>query len=182
MIKPAGYLINFPEGVEGDTGIVYNYVMAANGLYLVCGSPLLKANICIAPTVVRGLEPIAEFVILTKGKIPISLLDLALSVAFSKPDKEVYMAVAWEDGYHLKVPQQARKEASVQYNVMTNVVMDIHTHGALPPFFSTTDNADNQGFRLDLVIGSLLEEHEEIIARIGIYGYYAAVDIGEVFE
>jgi len=45
------------------------------------------------------------------------------------------------------------------------------------------DNADEQGFRpRSLVIGCLLAEREEILVRIGIYGYYADVEIGEIFE
>ena len=107
---------------------------------------------------------------------------MALSVAFANPGREAYLAVAWEDGYHLKIPDQKGEPGSVKYAVMSNTIMDIHTHGALPPFFSRDDNADEQGFRLSLVIGCLLAEREEILVRIGIYGYYAEVEIGEVFE
>lgn len=181
MNKPAGCLINHPGGLEGSSGIVYDYIMAENGLFVQCSSPLLEARVQIAEAHIRGLAPMERLVELPKGKIPASFLELVLSVAFISPTKEVYMAVAWEGSYHLKVPNQARETASVQYDVMSNVVMDIHTHGALPPFFSPDDNADEQGFRLSMVIGNLLAEREEVMVRVGVYGYFAPVTMEEVF-
>jgi PRTRC genetic system protein A len=181
MNKPAGYLTNYPEGLEGDRGLVYDYALTGNGLFLRCRNDLLSATIQIAETPIRGLACMERQIELKKGKIPSTFLDLALSVAYANPSNEVYLAVAWEDGYHLKIPEQAREPGMVKYAVTSNTVMDIHTHGVLPPFFSSYDDADEQGFRLSLVIGSLLAEREEIMLRIGIYGYYAAVDIGEVF-
>jgi PRTRC genetic system protein A len=180
MNKPVGYLINTKDGLQGEEGIIYNYIFAANGVFLHCHNELLDATINISEAQIRGLASLERKIELKKGKIPSSFLNLALSVAFANPGREAYLAVAWEDGYHLKIPDQTAEPGSVKYAVMSNNIMDIHTHGALPPFFSSDDNADEQGFRLSLVIGSLLAEREEIMLRIGIYCYYAAVDIGEV--
>ena len=182
MNKPVGYLMNTKDGLQGEDGIIYNYIFAVNGVFLHCHNDLLDATIRISEAQIRGLAYLECKVELKKGKIPSSFLDLALSVAFANPGREAYLAVAWEDGYHLKIPDQTGEPGSVKYAVMSNTLMDIHTHGALPPFFSSDDNADEQGFRLSLIIGSLLAEREEILVRIGIYGYYADVKISEVFE
>jgi PRTRC genetic system protein A len=182
MNIPVGYLVNSKDGLQGDDGIIYNYIFAVNGVFLHCHNELLDATIKISEAQIRGLVYLERKFELKKGKIPSSFLDMALSVAFANPGREAYLAVAWEDGYHLKIPDQTGEPGSVKYAVMSNTIMDIHTHGALPPFFSSDDDADEQGFRLSLVIGSLLAEREEILVRIGIYGYYADLEIGEVFK
>ena len=56
----------------------------------------LAATVCIAPCEIRGLAPLKEDIQLLHGKIPLYLLNLALSVLIAKPDIEQYLAITWE--------------------------------------------------------------------------------------
>ena len=156
MPKPAGYLTNTKTGLQGERGFIYDYILAENGLFLEARSLLLEARICIAPAVIRGLAPLEEKVSLPKGKVPGHLYELALSVLYTDPYRECYLAVTWDGEYHLKMPAQERKEDKVEYAVLPNTLVDIHSHGTRPAFFSQDlDDQDEQGFRLSLVAGKL---------------------------
>jgi PRTRC genetic system protein A len=181
-MKPAGYLINTKTGLQGERGFIYDYIFAENGVFLEARSPLLEARICIAPVSIRGLAPADERITLTKGRIPGYIYDLALSVLCTDPYRECYLAVTWDGEYHIKMPAQERKEAKVEYSVMSNTLVDIHSHAAMGAFYSLKDDEDDKGFRLSLVAGKLDTMTPEMEMRLVMYGYYAPVAIEEVFD
>jgi hypothetical protein len=51
----------------------------------------------------------------------------------------------------------------------------------LDPFFSRTDNKDEQGFRVFAVIGKV-NEQPEIRVRVGVYGNYRNIPASMIFE
>ena len=104
MTKPVGYLINSPAGIEGEPGVFYDYILAAGGLYLRARTAHLAAMVCIAPCEIRGLATLKEDIQLLKGKIPLHLLNLALSILTVNPEIEQYLAITWENGYRVKTP------------------------------------------------------------------------------
>ena len=61
----AGYLVNRPDGLVGEPGLAYDYILAANGLFVRAeklgpgGAPLLRATVQVAEAQVRGLAPLA---------------------------------------------------------------------------------------------------------------------------
>jgi PRTRC genetic system protein A len=59
--------------------------------------------------------------------------------------------------------------------------MDIHSHGSMKAFFSFTDDRDEQGLRLYMVVGRLDTLLPEVELRLGVYGYFATLNIDEVF-
>ena len=182
-MKPAGYLINTREGIQGEPGFVYDYILAENGLFLVARSQLLEARICIAEAMIRGLAPLEETVSLPKGKIPKHVYDLALSVLYIDPFRECYLAVTWDGEYHIKMPAQKREGSEVVYAVIPGTLLDIHSHGSMGAFYSKDwDDPDEQGFRLSMVVGKLDTMTPEMNMRVGVYGYYAAVPMEEVFN
>ncbi|GAI12240.1 unnamed protein product, partial [marine sediment metagenome] len=69
--------------------------------------------------------------------------------------KEHYVAVTWNDGYHFYVPEQERHGGGVIYEVGDQVVVDLHSHGDMTPWFSTTDNKDDLGLKVYGVFGKL---------------------------
>jgi PRTRC genetic system protein A len=180
-MKPAGYLINTREGLAGEPGLFYDYVLAGNGLFVRARSPLLEATVNIAPAEVRGLSPLEERVRLPRGKIPRSLYELALSILLGDRYHERYLAVTWEGEYRLRVPPQDRDSCGVEYEVLPNTVLDIHSHGTMSAFFSATDDRDEQGLRLYMVVGRLDTLLPEVEIRVGVYGYFAQVKREEVF-
>ena len=74
--------------------------------------------------------------------------------------------------------QMRETAASVSYERPRNVVVDIHSHGAISAFFSTTDDQDDQGLKISIVVGHLDKSPwypDGLASRVCVYGYYALV-------
>jgi hypothetical protein len=63
----------------------------------------------------------------------------------------------------------------------TKALIDLHSHALLDPFFSRTDNKDEQGFRIFAVIGRV-NDKPLILVRVGVYGNYWNIPAEMVFE
>ena len=115
-MSPVGYLHNTVQGLEGAPGIGYDYILAANGLFLRASNPLLSATIQVAPAEVRGLVPLTERLELTHGRIPFNLIQTALRLlADAGASHEVYMGIVWENGaYQRVIPEQTGAPAAVR--------------------------------------------------------------------
>ena len=181
-MRPVGYLLNRGEGLAGEAGLFYDYILAENGLFIQARNPLIKGVVCISPVEIRGLSPLEERIELVHGKIPQHLYDLSLSVLMASSDREQYLAITWEDEYRLRIPGQDRNGASVKYESLPSSVMDIHSHGPMGAFFSSTDNSDEKGLRLYMVVGRLNTLLPEVEIRLGVYGYFVPLCVEEVFD
>ena len=183
MTKPVGYLANSLTGIKGEPGVFYDYVLAAGGIYLRAKNSQLAVTVCIASQEIRGLSPLNEDIQLLHGKIPLYLLNLALSVLIVKPDIEQYLAITWESGYTVKITSQQATAASVTYETLPDTVLDIHSHtDGVPAQFSPTDNRDEQGFRLYAVVGDLRNLCPTVELRLGVYDYFLPLSRDEVFQ
>jgi len=180
--RPVGYLLNTREGLSGEPGVFFDYILASNGLFVRARNPLLAATVLVAPAEIRGLAPLDGRMELTHGKVPKALYDLAISVVAADPRREHYLAVTWDGGYHLRAPAQDGTPGGVSYERLPATVLDIHSHGSMSAFFSGTDNRDEQGLRLYLVIGRLDTLLPEVEMRVGVYGYFAPVSTKDVFD
>ena len=180
-MKPVGYLLNTGESVSGEPGAFYDYILASNGLFVRAGNPLITATVLVAPAEIRGLAPLGERVEFTHGKVPRALYDLAISVVAADPLREHYLAVTWEGAYRLRAPAQDGSSGGVSYERLPATALDIHSHGTMRAFFSGTDNRDEQGLRLYMVIGRLDTLLPEVKLRVGVYGCFALIDVEEVF-
>lgn len=181
MKQPVGYLRNTKEGLAGERGLFYDYILAGNGLFIEGQCPLLRAVVQVAPAEVRGLLPMQEDMDLPQSRIPIYLYDLAVSTLAAHPDRESYLAVIWEGEYRLRATEQEGTPSGVSYQQVPHTVMDIHSHGEMGAFFSPTDNRDEQGLRLSMVVGKLDTRWPEMAIRVGVYGYFVTVPREAVF-
>ncbi|GAI89323.1 unnamed protein product [marine sediment metagenome] len=145
MNRPVGYLLNHPEGLSGESGLYYNYILGSNGIFIEAESSLVTARIPVADCEVRGLAPVETKITLTYGSIPQRFFDLALDAFLSEPDKEQYVAVIGSNGYHFYVPVQEKNCNSVVYEVGEAVVLDLHSHGQMRASFSGQDDKDETG-------------------------------------
>ncbi len=183
---PVGYLVNKDprELLFGNLGQAYDYILAGNGLFIEARNPLLAATVKVADVLVRGLESLQELMLPVHGKIPASVYELVYGWACETPEKEQYIAVTWEDGRYLpKRPLQDGGTSRVKYQVSANTIMDVHSHGRLlPARFSAQDDEDEQGLRLYMVFGKVGTQEPEVQLRIGVYGYYKYLELGEVFH
>ena len=146
---PVGYLVNRKEGLAGAQGIGYDYVLGAGGLYVQSESAHLTARILVAPCEVRGLAPVVGKVELAHGPIPGALFEIGLGWFEDDPDTERFFAVRWDGlSYRLVVPEQEGTATRLKYRPPAGVVAEFHSHGTSRAFFSKTDDADEQGFRM----------------------------------
>jgi len=177
-----GYLVNVPEGLSGEKGIYYNYILAANGLFIEASNPALAARVPVAECDVRGLAPMKAKIALTYGSIPQHFFDLALGTFLAAPDRESYVAVTAAAGYDFYVPVQDGSEATVVYEVGDSVVLDIHSHAHMTAFFShQTDDKDETGLKLYAVVGRL-NSTPVVKLRVGVYGYFHSLTWRDVFD
>lgn len=177
----AGYIVHTPGGDLGSPGTGYTYILAGNGLFLETENPHLRARILLAPVDVRGLPPLEPYLRLRHGLIPSHLLDLVLNVCYTRPDQEVYVAIAWDGEYRISVPPQEGGAGHVSYETVPHTVVGVHSHGKMGAFFSATDDQDDQGFLVSLVLGELGHLVPSVKARLCLYGYFAPVGLGQVF-
>ena len=181
-MKLVGYLVNYPDGISGEKGIYYDYILAANGLFIEASSPMLSARVPVAECQVRGLAPLKMKIALTYGSIPQHFFDLALDTFLAAPDRERYVAVTAAAGYDFYVPVQDGSEASVVYEMGDSVVLDIHSHAHMPAFFSQqTDDKDETGLKLYAVVGRL-NATPVVKLRVGVYGYFQTLAWHDVFD
>ncbi len=180
-MKDVGYLLNGKDGLEGESGLYYNYILAQNGVLLQVDGSLLSARVSVAVCEVRGLGPLEVYVTLKHGKIPQALFDLALNTAIANKEKEVYFAITWDGAYHLYLTPQQGEEGKVKYDVLENTIMDIHSHGKLIACFSAQDDADEQGLRLSCVIGTL-HKTPTVRTRSVVYGSFCPLRWTDVFS
>lgn len=182
-LKPAGYLINHPNGPQGNPGIAYNYIMAGNGIHIQAENDLLSATSPLAPARVAGLPPITPTLILPHGPIPAHLFEKGLSWLKACPTTERYFAIVVKDSAHrLVIPEQIGGAAHLSYRPPDNAVAEFHSHGVLDAFFSTTDDRDEQGLRIYGVIGRTNAQTPQLVLRLGIYGAFREIPWLQAFD
>ena len=176
-----GYLTYTKEGADGVRGLFYDYLLASNGVFIEAKGAWITARVQVAEASIRGLAPLDPAVRLHFGKIPQSYFDLAVGEMMKTPSQERYVAITHNGNYHVHIPEQTDGAAHVKYTNPDAVVVDLHSHGRMLPFFSGEDNRDDQGLRVSGVIGQL-DKGPVLALRVGIYGYYAAVAWEDIFE
>lgn len=181
MVKPLGSLINYPSGLDGERGTCYDYLLAANGLFIETGNKLLTVRVPLAYCTLLGLAPMETKVTMRYGRIPQHLFDRAMDEFLVDTHQERYVAVVWDNGYKIYDPEQKQSEGGVEYVMGANVILDLHSHGQTKAWFSTHDNDDERGLKLYGVVGNF-GEIPEVRLRLGIYGYFYSMAWGEVFE
>ena len=179
--SPAGYMMHGKEGLSGTKGTGYDYILASDGLWVQAQNDLLTFRIPVANAQVRGLLPAGRKVELKNGPIPASLLNSIIKWMQQDPDHERYAVITWTgDQYQAQAPPQDGRSARVRYQNVRHAALEIHSHGRLPAFFSSTDDADEQGLRLYAVAGRLDQETPTLALRAGVYGHMEQLHPQEV--
>ena len=182
--------------------LFYQYVIAQNGVFVRAENEFVRACIQVmrlkettAP--IRGLQPLSGWVRLKIPQIPLTLLETVIANAQASAENgrldETLSYVVWTNGrvgeltssrYRLIKPadQQATPDFVVSEMVETaeTVVMDIHSHGAAPPYFSPIDDRDETRLRFYGVIGNLRTTPQWRF-RLGIYGHWLEMDRDALF-
>src|SRR4051812_19643876 len=137
-------------------GLAYQYVLAANGLFVRAVDSRIDAQVLVSALEVHGLHGLASYARLTVPRVPAALLASILRSAFHHlPNEAMYQL--WYDGdrWRCAYPPQAGSPVSLQYTDRPETMIDLHSHGSLAAFFSTTDDQDEKGFRFYAVLGKV---------------------------
>jgi len=180
-MKPVGYLVDYPEGLAGEHGQFYDYIIGSNGIFIEAESPLITARIPVAECNIRGLAPVEQKISLLYGSIPQRFFDLALDLFLTDIHSEHYVAVIGDAGYRFHIPVQDKSAGKVVYEAESSVILELHSHGEGSARFSGTDNKDETGFKFYGVVGRL-GATPMVKLRIGAYGYFQELPWNAVFD
>jgi len=182
MKPPVGYLVKHKQGLRGERGIGYDYVLAGNGVFVEAEGKLLGARVLVAPAEVRGLPSLQPRLVLRHGRIPGTLFDLAVGLMVQQPRQEIYIGIYWSgEEYRLWLPNQEQGSAHVQYERRDGLILDIHSHCGMAAYFSGTDNKDETGLQAYAVVGNL-PNYPSVTMRYGVYGYHQPIRWADVFS
>lgn len=179
-----------------STAIAYEYLVAANGIFLRAENPYLSAIIPVhtfTTTPIRGLEPLTPSVSLHHPRLPEALLTATLADARTHTNatahliEALYFFTFQHQTFSVVKPPQRAGVAHVHYLHPPDanpdpILLELHTHATMSAFWSGTDNRDEQGFRFYAVVGHLDREHPTIRLRLGVYGHFWEVPLSTLFD
>lgn len=186
MLKLIQHLVVNENGPLPEiTDCLYAYIMAGNGIFLKATREGLDVLIPVSNSKIAGLPTLTPYVSLSCG-VPKNLLLTALELSQRNFPNEMLFWFNLNDRWSMDVPDQLTRPASVMpVDNMdargTSALIDLHSHGALSPFFSPIDDKDEQGFRIYAVIGEV-DKVPKLCVRVGVYGHYFDIPAATVFE
>ncbi|KPV45690.1 Mov34/MPN/PAD-1 family protein [Alicyclobacillus ferrooxydans] len=139
---------------------------------------------------VRGTGLSEPPVTLSVPRIPVGILEEIVRVFQTEPDVEHLAYVVWDTDHHYSVywPEQTSSAVSVQSEegfMETDerfIVLQVHSHGRLPAFFSRQDDSDEIRTGLYGVVGLCHQPYPEMRFRMSCGGKFWSVAPGEIFS
>lgn len=128
---------------------------------------------------------------LTAHKIPRQILDKILRIFKKTPEYEHAVQIFYDASrrsYIIYEPKQYVTGSSVEFkrDMLLEqkyvLVMDVHSHGVHPAFFSRVDDDDEKGIRLYMVLGNMNRKVPTYALRVGIAGIFGKLSVEDVFE
>ncbi len=168
----------------------YEWVVAANGLFIRAADRRIEALVPVtyhadAALYRNGLHPVKAFAQLLLPRVHREAMAFFHDLAKVALPNEVLIQCHWSMSFCQWfgiLPAQTGSPGSIEYCDESHAVIDLHSHGTLPAFFSQTDDADEQGFRFYVVIGKIGTPEPEIACRVGIYGHHMRVPASTLFD
>ena len=166
---------------------LYAYILAGNGVFLYARRDDLEVLIPVSRATIAGLPPLEPFV--NMSRVPAILMHYILWASKENLPNEILFWFNFDHDqqvWNVDAPLQICHPASV-YPIDKadplgiKALIDLHSHALMAPFFSRTDNKDEQGFRVFAVIGKV-NEKPEIRVRVGVYGNYWNIPASMIFE
>jgi PRTRC genetic system protein A len=188
MFKLVQHLIVQDDGsLPPIPNCLYAYIMAGNGLFLYAKRDDLEVLIPVSRATIAGLRPLEPFV--NMPRVPEILMHQIRQASKENLPNEILFWFNFDHDqqvWNLDAPLQFCRLASVSPldkadPLGIKALIDLHSHALLDPFFSCTDNKDEQGFRIFAVIGRV-NDKPLILVRVGVYGNYWNIPAGMVFE
>ncbi|PHJ60892.1 hypothetical protein VF14_00810 [Nostoc linckia z18] len=187
-----GYKIVTTSSLPTHTNSGLEYLYAGNGIFARAIRPGIEVlmPIFLCSQTIKGLPYLTPYLKVTPLIPKPLLLEMwRLSYQAGNQFHEILFHLHCTDaGWDLQVPEQIQTPTSCQPthsgsdSSHQKAAVDIHSHGSLPAFFSTTDNADESGFRIYGVLGRVNTLKPEIKLRVGLFRHCWDVPAREVFD
>jgi len=172
-------------------------LIARGGLYIDTSQPFGRFRRCLWPSTHRELpygevEGINEFASILADPVVTSIFEsiiLPEAARYAEDNREWAGWIVWTREGHSYLPLDFEASgASVLIKERpvlpegTCLAIDVHSHGAMKPFFSSTDDRDDSGgVRLSVVLGSYSREkgrHSFLYrCRIVVEGFFFNVEV-----
>lgn len=144
----------------------HRYLVASTGVFLHVYRPWLDLKTMIAPSSVRlPFGDVQQACTLPMGQVPTRLVRHFFERAFSSCPNEAVALVVWNEKTRVfryiepHVETVSRDHVTYQRPDLgdgEHLVLDMHSHGRAPAFFSATDDIDDASeVKFSLVFGSL---------------------------
>lgn len=174
------YLYVGPYGLPRPDHL-YDYVLSTQGLIKRVETRYVSVDYVLVPMTTEliglHLQPYPLRPLRFKPpRIPGRLLHEIMTDARAQSHLEVmyHLRYSAEQGWSVTRPQQHQASTRVRYTATdpSGIVVDLHSHGTMPAFFSPTDDRDERGGRIYAVIGHLDQPHPQLVLRLGTYGHW----------
>jgi len=171
-------------GSPPRSGLIYDYLLAGDGVWLAAENAALRIRAPVAPADVRGLPPLGGLCELRHGRLPAGLWEACVAVArgVAATRREIlFLVIHGPGGYRLLIPEdQVATPTRVAYTppvlaVGEAVALALHSHHTMPAFFSAIDDADERDLGLYGVVGRLLSDTPEVLLRGGAYVHWLPI-------
>lgn len=159
-------------------------LMAANGIWLeVCLAWLyLRMPVGLPPLVPVPYGEVTESMRFKFGRLPRTMVTQFIEIARTRCPNECAAWVIWNESSGEWRLQMLEERSVGRCHVDTilpvladgeHMVIDLHSHGLLPAFFSSTDNGDDKGdLKVAGVIGNLDQEEVTTAFRLCVNGMF----------
>lgn len=191
LVDQKGFVVPILRGSR--KGYIMKPGKNGHGLYIVEGRDgytyrVEKTPLGIFECRINGTMPCFYLI---GQKIPMGILEQVMDFFKYTPTREAAVQLFFMPGtgtYEIYIPEQDCTGSSVNFRRSLErenqglLVMDIHSHGIHPAFFSSVDDDDEKGTRLYLVFGNLNTDRITCLLRAGIAGSYQPLKLEDVFE
>ena len=154
MFKLVQHLIVQDDGqLPPIPDCLYAYILAGNGVFLYANRDDLEVLIPTSRAIIVGLPSLESFVNLPR--VPAILMHHILQASRENLPNEILFWFNFDHDqrrWNVDAPLQVCRPASVypvdkRDPLGTKALIDLHSHALMEPFFSPTDDKDEQGFQ-----------------------------------
>jgi len=177
------YALATTTSLSPTANCLYQYIMAANGIFIRAENRTFRIVSQIAKVPIAGLARVENEFKFHLPRIPLVLTEQLLDRCQSHYPDEVYLQLSFNgELWAIEQPQQVASGSSVRWQGGDSCDIEIHSHPHHQAKFSLIDDEDERGLCLYAVIGFPTKD-AEILLRVGIYGqWFAYLPANTVFE
>ena len=166
----------------------HRFLAAANGLWLEVWRPWLHVitPLAINNKVAMPYGQLSATTTMLCGELPLNLMQEFSRMAKARCPQETAAWMVWNENSGqfrlVGMLNEQASEAAIRFNRPRlndneHLVVDLHSHGCLPAFFSRDDNKDDQGeIKVSLVLGNCHKETVSTAIRLCLLGKTIPLD------